>query len=171
MCDPRALEALRIDAGIPAMGAELTADTIPGEAGAEVIARSVSFTKGCYTGQELVARIDSRGGRTPRRLAHVVVDGPVPPVGAPVALDGAGVGVVTSAAPAGPPPASAPGPTATSGRAVALVSVVRGLETPVAVVVDPAGAASAGLVTELDAPAARAAATDGTVTEPGGGTG
>ena len=39
--------------------------------GAEVIERAVSFTKGCYTGQELVARMDSRGARPPRRLATI----------------------------------------------------------------------------------------------------
>jgi folate-binding protein YgfZ len=52
------------------MGAELTPKTIPHEAG--VVARTVSFTKGCYTGQELVARIDSRGGNVPRRLVGIV---------------------------------------------------------------------------------------------------
>ena len=49
----------RILAGVPAMGSELDDSTIPAEAG--VVDRSVSFTKGCYTGQELVARVDSRG--------------------------------------------------------------------------------------------------------------
>ena len=48
------------------MGAELTEATIPAEAGQWLIDASVSFTKGCYTGQELVARIDSRGGNVPR---------------------------------------------------------------------------------------------------------
>ena len=52
------------------MGAELTAKTIPHETG--IVERTVSFTKGCYTGQELVARIDSRGGNVPRRLVGVV---------------------------------------------------------------------------------------------------
>ncbi|MDP9387365.1 MAG: hypothetical protein M3Q48_05405, partial [Actinomycetota bacterium] len=47
-------EVLRIECGVPAMGRELTERTIPAEAG--VVERSVSFTKGCYTGQELVAR-------------------------------------------------------------------------------------------------------------------
>ena len=50
------------------MGAELTEATIPAEAGQWLIDASVSFTKGCYTGQELVARIDSRGGNVPRPL-------------------------------------------------------------------------------------------------------
>ena len=60
-------------AGIPRMGAELTDKTIPGETG--LIERTVSFTKGCYTGQELVARIDSRGGNVPRHLRRLVPAG------------------------------------------------------------------------------------------------
>jgi folate-binding protein YgfZ len=69
-CGAEAVEACRIVSGVPAMGAELTAKTIPHEAG--VVPRTVSFTKGCYTGQELVARIDSRGGNVPRRLVGIV---------------------------------------------------------------------------------------------------
>jgi folate-binding protein YgfZ len=69
-CGADAVEACRIVSGVPAMGAELTPKTIPHEAG--VVARTVDFTKGCYTGQELVARIDSRGGNVPRRLVGIV---------------------------------------------------------------------------------------------------
>ncbi|MCU0272429.1 MAG: hypothetical protein MUE34_04270 [Acidimicrobiales bacterium] len=90
-------ELLRIEAGIPAMGAELDDHTIPAEAG--VVERSVSFTKGCYTGQELVARVDSRGSNTPRRLRGVVVAGAVPPQGAELVLDDRVVGVLTSVEP------------------------------------------------------------------------
>ncbi|MEO7442048.1 MAG: glycine cleavage T C-terminal barrel domain-containing protein [Acidimicrobiales bacterium] len=79
-CGVEALDALRIEAGLPAMGAELTERTIPAEAG--VVERTASFTKGCYTGQELVARIDSRGGKVPRRLRGVVVPGGVDAQGA-----------------------------------------------------------------------------------------
>lgn len=64
-------EAVRIAAGIPRMGAELTDKTIPGETG--LIDETVSFTKGCYTGQELVARIDSRGGNVPRQLRRFLL--------------------------------------------------------------------------------------------------
>jgi folate-binding protein YgfZ len=80
------LETLRVIAGVPAMGAELDEDTIPAEAGQWVIDASVSFTKGCYTGQELVARVDSRGSNTPRRLRRIgIADGSIePPVGAEV---------------------------------------------------------------------------------------
>ncbi len=62
------------------MGAELTDKTIPGETG--LIELTVSFTKGCYTGQELVARIDSRGGNVPRRLRRLGLadrSSPAPP--------------------------------------------------------------------------------------------
>lgn len=93
-----ALEALRIECGVPAMGAELTDATIPAEAGDWLIASSVSFTKGCYTGQELVARVDSRGGNVPRPVRGLVLpDGPAP-VGAEVEVDGKTIGVITSSA-------------------------------------------------------------------------
>jgi folate-binding protein YgfZ len=74
-CDADAIEACRIVSGIPAMGSELTEKTIAAEAG--LVERTVSFTKGCYTGQELVARLDARGNNVPRRLVGVV-GGPDP---------------------------------------------------------------------------------------------
>ena len=92
------LEALRIECGVPAMGAELTADTIPAEAGRWLIDASVSFTKGCYTGQELVARLDSRGGNVPRPLRGLRIEGDVAGVGSPVRVDGVEVGALTSGA-------------------------------------------------------------------------
>ncbi len=88
------LETLRIVSGVPSMGAELTEDTIPAEAG--IVDRSVSFTKGCYTGQELVARIDSRGGNVPKRLRGIVSSAPIT-AGSAIVVDGDDVGVVTSA--------------------------------------------------------------------------
>ena len=98
LCGPDAYEVVRIEAGIPVMGRELTERTIPTEAGQHVIDRAVSFTKGCFTGQELVARIDSRGGRVPRLLRGVVVTGALPPAGATLEVDGAAVGALTSVA-------------------------------------------------------------------------
>ncbi len=67
-CGYRALEEFRIAAGFPALGSELDSKTIVQETGLESVA--VSFEKGCYLGQELVARIDSRGhvNRYLRRL-------------------------------------------------------------------------------------------------------
>lgn len=88
---------VRIEQGWPAMGRELTTDLIPAEAGQWLIDASVSFTKGCYTGQELVARIDSRGNNTPNRLLGVVLaDNVLPPDGATVRHDGAERGTLTS---------------------------------------------------------------------------
>ncbi len=72
-CGAEAVEACRITSGIPAMGTELTNKTIAAEAG--LVERTVSFTKGCYTGQELVARIDARGSNVPRRLVGLVAPG------------------------------------------------------------------------------------------------
>jgi len=93
--EPAAYEPERIAAGIPRMGAELDERTIPGETG--LVALTVSFTKGCYTGQELVARIDSRGGNVPRHLRRLRLDGPALP--GTELLDGdRSAGVVTSTA-------------------------------------------------------------------------
>ncbi len=100
-CSPGAWESVRVEAGVPVMGAELDERTIAAEA--DLLERAVSFTKGCYTGQELVARLDARGNRVARRLAGLVLtgpEGPVPAAGAAVTSvgpDGAGVGAVTSA--------------------------------------------------------------------------
>jgi tRNA-modifying protein YgfZ len=90
-------ERSRILAGLPRLGRELTADTIPAEVGRRVIEASVSFTKGCYTGQELVARIDSRGGNVPRPVRRLEADDPLAE-GAEVRVGGEAVGAVTSAA-------------------------------------------------------------------------
>ena len=93
------LDRYRIAHGIPKMGAELTADTIPGEAGDWVSDASVSFTKGCYTGPELVARIDSRGNNVPHPIRLLVLDVDAA-IGDEVLVDGATVGSLTSVAPA-----------------------------------------------------------------------
>ena len=77
------------------MGSELDGGTIPAEA--PVVDASVSFTKGCYTGQELVARVDSRGDNTPRKLR--IVHGLGQPVaGDELTLDDAVAGTITSVA-------------------------------------------------------------------------
>jgi folate-binding protein YgfZ len=120
--DASAYASLRIRSGVPLMGAELTDATIPAEAGPWVLDASVSFTKGCFTGQELVARIDSRGGHVPRHLRGLVVGtAERPSVGAPVVVDGAEVGRVTSVA-------GAPG----TDKGVALAYVKRGVTPPAA---------------------------------------
>ena len=88
-------ERLRIEAGWPRMGAELNDKTIPAETG--LVAQTVSFTKGCFTGQELVARIDSRGGNVPRHLRGVSLQGEAP-AGASVVVGDKQVGELTSVA-------------------------------------------------------------------------
>ena len=92
------LEVLRIECGVPSMDAEISEATIPAEAGAWLVDASVSFTKGCYTGQELVARIDSRGGNVPNPVRGLRCEGEQPPRDAAVVHDGAVVGRVTSSA-------------------------------------------------------------------------
>jgi tRNA-modifying protein YgfZ len=89
-------EAERIEAGWPAMGSELTVDeTIPNAAG--INDRTVSFTKGCYTGQELVARVDSRGDHTPQHLRCLaLVNGALHVDEELLADDGKIVGRITS---------------------------------------------------------------------------
>lgn len=93
------LEAMRVAHGGPAMGREITDKTIPAELGQWVVDSSVSFTKGCFTGQELVARIDSRGGNVPRHLRVIELEaGNDVPVGAELTVDGASAGSLTSVA-------------------------------------------------------------------------
>ena len=69
-----AYEAVLVESGFPRHGRELDERTIPAEAG--LVEAAVSFTKGCYTGQELVARIDSRGSNVPRHLRGLRLSGP-----------------------------------------------------------------------------------------------
>lgn len=89
VADPLALRSVRIEQGWPVMGHELDETVIPAEVGQWFVDLSVSFTKGCYVGQELVARMDSRGGTAPRQLRGVTVRTNVlPPEGAAVIHDG-----------------------------------------------------------------------------------
>jgi tRNA-modifying protein YgfZ len=90
-----AREGERIEAGWPRMGAEITiGETIPVETGLNELA--VNFKKGCYPGQELVERMDSRAAVPPRSLRRLdVAEGAV--AGDPIlAADGNEVGVLTS---------------------------------------------------------------------------
>ncbi len=92
--DPSELEALRIEAGMPAWGKELDETVLPAEAGLD--ATHVSFTKGCYPGQEPIARLHYRG-RPNRRLRRLEVEGAKP--GDEILLGEKAVGRVTSAVP------------------------------------------------------------------------
>ncbi|MCC7360234.1 MAG: folate-binding protein YgfZ [Anaerolineales bacterium] len=79
--------------GTPLAGRELTEEYIPLEAN---LWPAVSFKKGCYIGQEIIARMESRG-KLARRLVGLKLDAPVD-VGAEITASGAAVGAVTSAA-------------------------------------------------------------------------
>jgi tRNA-modifying protein YgfZ len=89
-------EALRIEAGEPLMGVDVSDATIPQETG--LVAQTISFDKGCFLGQELVARLDSRGGRVNHHLRILRFDGAAPDVGTDVTRGDDQVGVVSSSA-------------------------------------------------------------------------
>jgi folate-binding protein YgfZ len=89
-----AMTAARVESGEPVMGRDVDESTIPQETG--LVPEAVSFTKGCYLGQELVARIDSRG-RVNRHLRGVAVTRNVlPPEGAAVWAGDREAGSITS---------------------------------------------------------------------------
>jgi len=87
-------ELARIEAGMPRFGHEFDGSSMPAEAGLET--RAISFTKGCYPGQEPVARLHYRGHAN-RGVRGVRFDGGLASPGAEVVVDGASVGRVTSA--------------------------------------------------------------------------
>lgn len=91
---PEALELARIAAGVPVVGVDTGPATLVQEAGLEDSA--VSFAKGCYLGQETVARVAFRG-HVNRRLRGVALGAPAEP-GAALVRDGREVGRLTSAA-------------------------------------------------------------------------
>ncbi|MCY3960920.1 MAG: hypothetical protein OXG34_04530 [bacterium] len=122
--DPEALEAHRIRCGFPRMGVDIDDRTIPAEA--EIVDFTVSFTKGCFTGQELVARMDSRGSSAPRYLRLLTLEERVELDGGEPIIDagGAVVGTVTSTA-----------WDAIAGATVALGYIKRSVDMPAEVVV------------------------------------
>jgi len=87
-----AAEVLRIEAGRPRFGAEMSTETMPAEAG--IVERAVSFTKGCYIGQEPVARLHYKG-RPNRHLRGLELSAPTEP-GAELRLGEKAVGTVGS---------------------------------------------------------------------------
>lgn len=93
LADSIAYEILRIEAGLPEMGREVQEDSIPLEVG---LAHAVSFDKGCYVGQEIIARMESRG-KLAKRLAGVSLPGAAEP-GTTLVQDGRTVGTLTSVA-------------------------------------------------------------------------
>jgi folate-binding protein YgfZ len=106
------LEAFRIAEGIPAYGIDIAERDLPQETSQM---RALSFTKGCYLGQEIVERIRSRGS-VHRHLRPLELSGPVPAPGAELTLDGAAAGQITSAA-------ELP---LTSGRRIFALGMIRG---------------------------------------------
>jgi folate-binding protein YgfZ len=93
-----AWELWRIESGIPAYGRDVTQENLPQETG--LVPERVSFSKGCYTGQEVVARIHYRG-KVNRHLFGIRVEGATGPSplhpGDELVADGKVVGSVTSA--------------------------------------------------------------------------
>lgn len=92
MASPAVLEILRIEAGIPQVGAELDGDVLPAEANLE---RAVSITKGCYTGQEVVERMRSRGKLAYRLVGLRLEEQPVE-AGSEVVTGAKTIGQITS---------------------------------------------------------------------------
>ena len=89
-----ALELRRISFGIPRYGLDIRERDLPQETGQ---ARALSFTKGCYLGQEIVERIRSRGA-VHRQFTAFVVEGALPEVGSKIVAEEKEVGEVTSSA-------------------------------------------------------------------------
>jgi folate-binding protein YgfZ len=91
---PEAAEILRIESGHPRFGAEMGTETMPAEAG--IVEQAVSFTKGCYIGQETVARLHYKG-KPNRHLRGLKLSAPARP-GEPLHLGEKEVGRLGSAA-------------------------------------------------------------------------
>lgn len=115
-CAPEAFEAARIESGWPRDGVDIAENTLPQEVGRDTAA--ISFTKGCYLGQETVSRIESIG-HVNRHLVGVCFGSREAPSSPDLSADGKTVGTVTSStfSPA-------------LGRFLALAYVRRGYETP-----------------------------------------
>lgn len=88
-------EAIRVRSGWPMVGVDVEPGCVPGETG--LLGIAVSFSKGCYPGQELVERMDSRAAVSPKQLRRVTVSEGAQ-VGDAVVVDGNSVGVITSVA-------------------------------------------------------------------------
>ena len=92
--DPSLLETIRVENGIALIGVDTTDKTIALEARLD---RAISFSKGCYLGQETIERATARGGLKKRMFGLKFSNAHVAPVGAVVSLAGMEVGRVTSA--------------------------------------------------------------------------
>lgn len=96
-CGLQAFEVLRIESGIPRFGADMDETNLPPEAGLE--ARAISYSKGCYIGQEVISRIRAFGqvAKTLRKLRFASGAESLPRRGDKLFKDGKEVGFVTSA--------------------------------------------------------------------------
>ena len=92
----QAREALRMEAGIPKAGTELNEEIVPPEANLE--GKAFSLNKGCYPGQEVVARMDTYGNVRRKLVGLVLKDATVPPKGAKLLSGDREVGWISSAA-------------------------------------------------------------------------
>ena len=88
-----AFEYIRIEAGLPRFGREISGDYVPLETG---LWADVSFNKGCYTGQEIIARMESRS-KLVKQLARLRADGPLT-AGDDIMAAGKKAGAITSVA-------------------------------------------------------------------------
>jgi folate-binding protein YgfZ len=94
-CAAAAFDTLRVEAGTPLFGFDFNVENFPQEVGRNE--RAISFTKGCYLGQETVARIDALG-HVNQQITGVRFDGrDVPTAGTELTADGKPAGHVTSA--------------------------------------------------------------------------
>jgi len=92
-----AYETARIEAGVPRFGADITPENFPGES-ENSLERAVNFGKGCYPGQETVARMHYRGSPN-KRLYRLTVEGPSPAPGTGISQGEKKAGYLTSVAP------------------------------------------------------------------------
>lgn len=110
------LEVLRVEAGIPRYGAEITEQVTPLEVG---LTHAVDFSKGCYIGQEVIAKMHHRG-KPRRHLVGLRIDADTPPdPGTPITAEDKGIGQVTSSV-------RSPG----LSRTIGLALIRRGFEEP-----------------------------------------
>jgi hypothetical protein len=93
-CSRDAVDIARIEMGVPIYGRDVTLDNLPQELARDELA--ISFTKGCYLGQETVARIDALGHVNRRLLGLRFSGGTVPPAGTTISIAGKQVAQITS---------------------------------------------------------------------------
>jgi len=128
-----ALEILRLESGRPRYGVDFDEETILLEAG---LGSAVSFTKGCYVGQEVISRVANRG-HLRRALVSLLLEPPAPLEGAVVTYEGSPVGRVTSAA-----------WSHTLGKTIAFANILSDLDRPgtTFMVLTPKGPVAATIV-------------------------